>query len=133
MQQIEEGRGEPTPASVEDGGVGSREECDQSPAVAEEGNVATEMSPYLELSWEAVGDDSSSELDGPTRTGAPCPWQLESCQRRDESGLQRIVLAVGGGRQDDGFDFSRCGSVQSCDNMVELGQIHCDGWGSHNT
>ena len=62
--RIEEGRGEPTPASVEDGGVGSREECDQSPAVAEESNRATEMSPYLELSWEAVGDDSSSELDG---------------------------------------------------------------------
>ena len=67
-----------------------------------------------------------------TRQGQELPvlGSLSLAKGVDESGLQRVVLAVGGGRQDDGFDFSRCGSVQSCDNMVELGQIHCDGWGA---
>ena len=60
----------------------------------------------------------------------PVLGSLSLAKGVDESGLQHIVLAVGGGRQDDGFDFSRCGIVQSCDNMVELGQIHCDGWGA---
>ena len=45
----------------------------------------------------------------------------------DEGGLQCIIFVACGRRQDDGLDLSCCDIVQSSDNMVELGQVYCDG------
>ena len=52
---------------------------------------------------------------------------LSLAEGADESSLQRIILAVCGWRQDDGLNFPCCGIVQSSDNIIELGQVCCDG------
>ena len=44
----------------------------------------------------------------------------------NEGGLQCFIFVVGGGRQDDGFNFVPCCDVVQCHNlMVELSKVCC--------
>ena len=46
-----------------------------------------------------------------------------------EGRLQCIIFAISEQGQDDSLNFSGCDVVQGCNNMTELNQVYCNGWG----